>query len=106
MVGSDVERRGERGLREGDCERERPSFWTSFSKRAVSERKLATSAADAVGGGRVGMGVVTAFMLGGAATSMTLSAISANASNVVPSGVEASTIRTLLGNLPRKSVRR
>ena len=53
MVGGGVERRGERGLREGDCEQERPSFWTSFSKRAISEHKLATSAADAVGGGRV-----------------------------------------------------
>ena len=39
----------------------------------------------------------------GAATSMTLSAISANFSRGVVSGVDARTMRTLLGNLCRKS---
>ncbi len=56
-----------------------------------------------VGVDLVGVGVVMAFILCdevGIVTSMTLSAISANLSKVIPSAVEASTMHTLLGNLP------
>ncbi len=57
------------------------------------------SAAEAgVGGSRVGMGVVMAETeLEGAATSIILSAISANDCKAVPSGVEASTMRVISG---------
>ncbi len=69
-----------------DDDREGQSFWTCFSKRAISERRSAMSPAEAGSGGRVGVdsvevGVVMAFIMCdevGVVTSMTLSIISAN----------------------------
>ena len=91
---------------ERDDGRLRENLLTSFSSLRISDRRLSNSAAKAEGGvGPAEVGVDMA-ATEGAATSMTLSAISANLSMVVPSGVEASTMRTLGGNLWRNNSRR
>ncbi len=99
------ERRGERGV-ERDDERVRESLLTSFASRWISERMCSISAAREVDGAVPAEEGAETAATEGMATSILLSAISANLSRVVPSGVDASTILTFWGNLCKNNSRK
>ncbi len=90
---------------ERDDERVQESLLTSFVSRWISERMCSISAAREVDGAVPAEGAETA-ATEGMATSIILSAISANLSRVVPSGVDASTILTFWGNLCKNNSRK
>ena len=110
------ERQDERNEQDGEWDQ--AILRTSLSSNEISEGKSSMSAAVAGAGGGAGGegtrgvgGLLSEFFCkaatepAGATTSMTmtLSAISASASKAVASVVEARTIRTLCGNLCKKS---
>ncbi len=83
---------------ERDDERVQESLLTSFVSRWISECKCSISAAREVDGAVLAEEGAETAATEGMATSIILSAISANLSRVVPSGVDASTILTFWGN--------
>ena len=72
----------------GDEDRLRASLVTSFSSLDTSEHNCLSSSARAGGGAGPEAGGLDKAAIEGEVTSMTLTAISANWSNVVPSGEE------------------
>ncbi len=91
---------------ERDDERVRESLLTSFACRWISEHMCSISAAREVDGAIPAEEGAEMAETEGMATSIILSAISANLSRVVPSGVDASTILTLWGKLCKNNSRK